>query len=308
MFFRDIDNHTVGAEITVNAFNKYPVEFDVPPLAFEILVPNCDLHDPHILVAEASTDPVGIRPRSLVVANVHGVVRGLPDSLTHVCPNSKSSPLDHILKDYLGGKSPEVFVRGKKQPGMGTPEWLDEIMSQVIVPVPFPGRSLDNLIRNFSLTDTHFSLPDPMAEPGDPGASPKVSGTIQVIAGLPKEMNFGINVTSIRASADVFYQKQKLGILDLRKWQPANSTRIKSDSEGSPELKIQSSIKDAPLNVTDGDVLTDVIQRLIFQGKTVRLDIKAKVDVKVETVLGELVLKDVPAEGKIPVKRPSSLW
>lgn len=306
MFFRDIDNHTVGAEVSVNAFNKYPVELDIPPLAFEILIPNCGLHDPYIQVADALTDPVGIRPRSLVVANVHGVIRELPDSLTRVCPNSESSPLDHILQDYLGG-SATVFVRGKRRPGMETPEWLNEIMSQVVVPVPFPGRSFDKLIRNFSLTDTHFSLPDPMAEPDDPGASPKVSGTIKVIAGLPNEMNFGINVTQIRATADVFYQKDKLGVLDVHKWQPANSTRIQS-SDDDPELEIRSRINNAPLNVTDGDVLTDVIQRLIFQGKTIRLDVKAKVDVKVETVLGELVLKDVPAEGRIPVKRPSSLW
>lgn len=296
----------MGAEVSVHAFNKYPVELDIPPLAFEILVPNCGLHDPYIQVADALTDPVGIRPHSLVVANVHGVIRDLPDSLTRVCPNSESSPLDHILQDYLGG-SATVFVRGKRRPGMETPEWLNDIMSQVVVPVPFPGRSFDKLIRNFSLTDTHFSLPDPMAEPDDPGASPKVSGTIKVIAGLPNEMNFGINVTQIRATADVFYQEQKLGVLDVHKWQPANSTRIQPSGD-DPELEIRSRIDNAPLNVTDGDVLTDVIQRLIFQGKTIRLDVKAKVDVKVETVLGELVLKDVPAEGRIPVKRPSSLW
>ncbi|KAF3766009.1 hypothetical protein M406DRAFT_97430 [Cryphonectria parasitica EP155] len=302
VFFRDIDNHTVGAEVSINAFNKWPVELDIPPLAFEILVPNCGLHDPYILVAEALTDPVDIRPRSRVVANVHGVVRELPDSLTRVCPDSENTPLDRILKQYLGGQTPNVFVRGKSHPAVGTPEWLNEIMSQVVVPVPFPGRSFDNLIRKFSLTDTHFSLPDPLAEPDDPGASPKVSGTIQVLAGLPKEMNFGINVTHIRAAADVFFQDQKLGVLDVRKWQPANSTRIESGSDGGPELEIQSRIDNAPLNVTDGDVLTDVIQRLIFQGKTIQLDIKASVDVQVETVLGDLVLKDIPAEGRIPVK------
>lgn len=297
----------MGAEVSVNAFNKWPVELDVPPLAFEIMIPNCGLHDPYIPVAEALTDPVGIRPRSLVVANVHGVIGELPASLTRVCPHDESSPLDHVLKDYLGG-SATVFVRGKRRLGLETPEWLNDIMSQVVVPVPFPGRNFGNLIRNFSLTDTHFSLPDPMAEPDDPGATPKVSGTIHVIAGLPKDMNFGINVTQIRATADVYYQKKKLGVLDVHNWQPANSTKVDSGNKDDPELEIQSRINNAPLNVTDADVLTEVIQTLIFQGKTIRLDIAAKVDVKVQTVLGELVLKDIPAEGRIPVKRPSSLW
>lgn len=291
----------------MNAYNKWPVELDVPPLAFEILIPNCGLHDPYIQVAEAFTDPVGVRPRSLVVANIHGVIKGIPDSLTRVCPHSDSTPLDHILKDYLGG-SATVFVRGKRRPGLETPEWLNDIVSQVVIPVPFPGRSFDKLIRNFSLTDTHFSLPDPTAEPDDPAANPKVSGTIKVIAGLPKDMNFGINVTRIRATADVLYQKQKLGVLDIHKWQPANSTKLETGRKDDPELEILSRIDNAPLNVTDADVLTEVIQTLIFQGKTIRLDIKAKVDVKVETVLGELVLKDIPAEGRIPVKRPSSSW
>lgn len=304
VFFRDIDNHTVGAEVSIDAFNKWPVELDVPPLAFEIMVPNCGLHDPFIQVADALTDPVGIRPRSLVVANVHGMVQQLPDSLTRICPNSQSSPLDHILQDYLGGTA-TVFVRGKRRRGMETPEWLNDIMSQIVVPVPFPGRSFDKLIRNFSLTDTHFSLPDPMAEPDEPEANPSVSGSIKVIAGLPKEMNFGINVTHIRALADVFYKKDKLGVLDLHKWQPANSTKLNAGTD-DPELEIRSRIDNAPLNVTDSDVLTDVIQTLIFMGKTVHLDIRARVDVKVETVLGDLVLKDVPAEGRIPVKRPSS--
>ncbi|KUI67244.1 hypothetical protein VM1G_03526 [Cytospora mali] len=301
VLFRDIDNHTVAADVSVHAENKYPVEVVVPPLAFEILVPNCGLNDPYILVAEALTDPVGIRPRQEVVANVHGVIRELPDSLTRVCPNSGSSPLDRFLKDYLGGKSATVFVQGKKRPGLGTPQWVDELLSQVIVPIPFPGRTFDNVMRNFSLTDAQFSLPDPLADPDE--ANPTVSGTINVIAGLPKEMNFGINVTRVRATADVFYEDRKLGVLDIRRWQAANSTRMESGTDG-PELKIISRIENAPLNVTDGDVLTDVLQALLFQGKMVQLDVKALVAVKVQTVLGTLVLKDVPAEGMIPVKPP----
>lgn len=296
----------MGAEVSVDAFNKWPVELDVPPLAFELLIPDCGLHDPFIQVADARTDPIGIRPRSLVVANIHGVVRQLSESLTRACPNSDQSPLDYVLKDYLGGTA-TVFVRGKRRPGNETPQWLNEVMSQIVVPVPFPARSFDKLIRNFSLTETHFTLPDPLAEPDDPAANPSVSGTINVIAGLPKEMNFGINVTHIRALADVFYKKDKLGVLDLHTWQPANSTKLHADTD-DPELEIRARINNAPLNVTDGDVLADVIQTLFFMGKTVHLEIKARVDVKVETVLGDLVLKDIPAEGSIPVKRPSSLW
>jgi hypothetical protein len=72
-------------------------------------------------------------------------------------------------------------------------------------------------------------------------------------------------------------------------------------------LKIQSRINDAPLDVTDPDVLTDVIQALLFGGRQVILGVEALVDVRVETILGELVVKAVPAKGKIPVNRPSLL-
>jgi len=41
-------------------------------------------------------------------------------------------------------------------------------LSSITVPVPFPGRSFENLIRSFSLLDVHFKLPDPTAEPDDP--------------------------------------------------------------------------------------------------------------------------------------------
>jgi hypothetical protein len=297
----------MAADVSLTAFNEYPVSLDIPPLGFEVLLPGCSLTDDYIVVADALTKPVAVRPQSDVLAEVRGLVRELPKSLTRVCPESRFSPLDLLLKQYMGGEAATVFVRGAKHPSFDTPEWLIDILSSFTLPVPFPGRSFDGLIRNFSLTDVHFSLPDPFAEPDDPAANPMVSGNILVLAGLPSEMNFEINVTNVRATADVFYHDKKLGELNLRHWQKANSTRTEETKDSEATLKIQSRIKDAPLNVTDADVMTDVLQAMLFGGKAVLLDIKAAVDVKVQTVLGQLVLKDVPAEGKIPLKRPSSL-
>jgi hypothetical protein len=297
----------MAADVTISAMNQYPISVDVPQLAFDVMVEGCSQHDPFIILASAATRPVSIQANSKVAVDVHGVVRELPDTLTHDCPASKFSPLDNLIRQYLDGDKATVFVRGRRDTGSSdVPAWLAELLSTVTVPVPFPGRSFDNLIRNFSLTDVHFSLPDPMAAPGDPDADPKVSGTIVVTAALPKEMNFDLNVTRVRASADVFYNRKQLGELNIRRWQTANSTRIALTEGREAGLKIQSRIDDAPLNVTDGDVLTDVIQALLFGGKVVWLDVDAAVDVTVKTVLGTLILKDVPAQGKIPVKRPSS--
>src|SRR5690606_28555660 len=127
--------------------------------------------------------------------------------------------------------------------------------------------SFDNLVRSFSLTDVYFKMPNPAADPNDPESEPRVSGTILVVAGLPSEMDFTLNVTNIRADADVFYKGDKLGELNLKEWQRANSTQIPATKDEEAKLKIQSRIKDVPLNVTDPDVLTDVIQALLFGGR-----------------------------------------
>ncbi|KAH6656326.1 hypothetical protein BKA67DRAFT_512212 [Truncatella angustata] len=291
------------ADVSLSAYNEYPVELNVPELAFEILVPGCE-EDQSIVVADAVTSEIHMKPRTDVEVNAHGLVRELPDSLTRACPNSNSSPLDLLLKDYMHGEPATLYVRGSSRPDGSTPRWIADILSSVTLPVPFPGRSLDGLLRNFSLTDVHFTLPDPFADEGDPNANPKISGNVLVIAGLPAEMNFGIDVTKVRAFADVFYNSNKLGELNLKKWQKANSTKIDAKKGDEATLKIESRINDAPLNITDSDVFSDVVQKLMFGGKPIQLDIKALVDVKVETALGQMVLKDVPAEGKIPVKRP----
>ncbi|KAH7040451.1 uncharacterized protein B0I36DRAFT_233805 [Microdochium trichocladiopsis] len=292
-------NASMIADVTLSAFNEYPVDFNVPELLFDILVPGCKPDD-FIQVVDAMTHEVHVQPHAEVSANVTGVVRELPDALTEECPHSDSSPLDTFLNSFIKGEPATLFVRGNSHPGPQTPEWITELLSSVTVPVPFPGRSLDNLIRNFSLTDVNFSLPDPDAEPDDPASHPQVSGNILVLVGLPSELNFGINVTDVKATADVLYHSRKMGELNLRKWQAAKSTRIEDQKESL--LKIESHISKAPLEITDSDVFSEVIQMLIFGRDKIMLDIVASVDIKVQTALGDIVVKGVPAEGTIPVK------
>ncbi len=138
----------------------------------------------------------------------------------------------------------------------------------------------------------HFGLPDPFAEPGTPESNPSISGNIEVVAALPKEMNFNINISRVRANTDVFYKGKKLGSLDLEKWQSANSTKMMEDE--TPSIKIKSRIIDAPLNITDDDVFDDVVQALIFSGKPVILKVKALVELEMGTVLGKFVIKQLP--------------
>jgi len=294
--FREVQIPSAGrgmaADVSLSVTNDYPISLEIPALGFDILVPNCVSDEPYILLADAITDSVVLHPYSDVKVDVGGVIRQLPDTLTTTCPNSDSSPLDLLLGDYIHGQDTTLFVRGSNAPAGDTPEWITKIMSSVTVPVPFPSHTFDNLVQNFSLTDVHFGLPDPLAEPGTPESNPSISGNIEVLAALPKEMNFGINVSRVRANADVFYKGKKLGVLELKKWQAANSTETTED--GIPSIKIMSQIKDAPLNITDEDVFDDVVQALFFGGRSVMLKVKALVDVEVGTVLGEFIIRDVP--------------
>ena len=295
----------MAADVSIVAHNDYPIAFSVPPLGFEILVPNCDSSEPSIRVAEARTKLIEIRANTDVQADAEGVISEIPDSLTRTCPNSQSSPLDHFMDRYLHGEDARVFVRGKKLNDTDTPEWIGDILESITVPIEFPGRSFDNFIRNFSLSDVNFKLPDPFADVDDPDGQPQVSGTAEVLAALPPELNLDLGVTGMRADADLFYDNRKLGELNLRDWQKAKSNKVQGDGEDL--LNITSKVVDAPLKITDGDVFSEVMQKLLFGDDDIILDVNADVDVRVETVLGVLTVKKVPAEGKIPVKRPSSL-
>ncbi|RSL98536.1 hypothetical protein CEP52_010269 [Fusarium oligoseptatum] len=303
---RPVDGHgrkVIEADVSLTVHNDYPVSFEVPTLGFEVLVPNCDSSQPSISVADAITDPIHIRAKEDVKADAKGVIRNIPESLTRACPHSKSSPLDHFMDRYLHGEEAQVFVRGKKLNDSDTPEWISEILESITVPVEFPGRSFDNFIRNFSLTDVDFKLPDPFADANDPNSQPRVSGTTQVLAALPPELKVDLAVERLRADADLFYEGRKLGELNLRHWEKANSTKVQDDENHEVLLNITSRVVDVPLTITDGDVFSEVMQKLLFGDEDLILDIKAEVDVQVSTVLGILTVKKVPAEGKIPVKR-----
>lgn len=244
-----------------------------------------------------------MQPKERVLVNVDGLVRQLPDTLTTTCPNSDSSPLDLLLGDYIHGMETTIYVRGSDPPSSETPPWITDLIKSVVVPVPFPGHSFDNLIKKFTLADVRFGLPDPLAEPDTPDTQPRLSATVKALVGLPKEMNFPIDVARVRANADVFYRGKQLGHLDLHRWQQANSTRLEAHAEEPATLAVESHVKDAPLQITDNDVFTDLIQALVFGGKGVVLGIKADVDVGTETALGKFVIREVPAEGKVFVKR-----
>lgn len=279
-----------------------PFALTIPPLGFQILVPNCFPGDPYISVANANTAAIDIDPHRTTSMDVGGLIRSVPDELTTVCPGKERSPLDILVKQYVDGLKTTIYVRGVDTPSLGTPGWMGDFLKDITVPLPFTGHALDSLIKNYTMSDVHFSLPNPFAEPGTPDAQLTVSALVKVLVGVPKQMNFRLDIPQVRANAAVSYKGSQLGVLDLPEWQAANSTLIE-DEDGSPALFVQFPMENAPIKVTDEDVLSKVLQTVVFQGRPVQLHVDAAVDAKVATGLGQLAIRGVPAEGKMHVKR-----
>ncbi|OGM39891.1 hypothetical protein ABOM_011379 [Aspergillus bombycis] len=294
----------MAVDASVAAFVDSPFGLRIPPLGFEVLVPNCSPGDPYISIADVTTKGFPIYPGQPTSVDVAGIVQDLSDDLTKACPGKKKSPLDFLMKSYMEGLQTTVYVRGADVPSLGTPEWVVDILKTVTVPLAFTGHALDNLVKNFTMTDVHFDMPNPLADPDTPESQPRVSALVKVLIALPKQLNLlHLDVPRVRANSDIFYHGKKLGVLNLQEWQPANSTLLEN-VDGAPALLVEFSMKHTPLQVTDGDVLTDILQALLFEGQPVRLTVAANVDAEVSTGIGTYAVRGIPAEGAVNVKPP----
>lgn len=271
------------ASANVSAMNEYPVKFDIPPLAFDVMLLDCSKTP--LVLGTMKTDLIHVLPKQNVTAAVTGFMKQLPTALTSTCPDSEKSPLDAFIGAYLEGNTTSIYVKGGEQ-GQNTPLWIGDILKSMTIAVPVPSHPFGNTIKNFSLEDVNFSLP------GLEGGSPRLSANINVVVGLPKDIDMEISVDRVRADADMYYKGKKLGELGLHEWQNASSKKVGDD------LHVKSEVVNAPLKITDQDVFTEVLQSMIF-GHGVKMTARAVVDVSSTTALGKFVVRGVPGEGDI---------
>ncbi|KAL5120549.1 hypothetical protein ACEQ8H_001568 [Pleosporales sp. CAS-2024a] len=295
----------MGADASIVVANDYPVDITLPAVAVHVSIDGCS-SDQHVFVGTAQSATLHVTPNSDMEVNVKGNVDHLSDALTRVCPKSAKSPLDAFIGDYLKGTAATIYINCCTFPDPSTPDWARDLLKDITVPLPFTGKGIGNLVKNFSMADMHFSLPDPFAEPETPEGSPKISAVVIVHVGVPNEMNFPLDVNQIKADADIYYKKKKLGKMDMRKWQKANSTLVErhQGNEG-PSLLVQSEIKNAPIEILDNDLFSEVVQALLFGGgKPIILDLKASVSIGVNTPMGKFAIRGIPTEASVPVKPP----
>ncbi|EPQ62508.1 Bgt-863 [Blumeria graminis f. sp. tritici] len=293
--------HSLAARMLTSFKNDYNIEIEIPSLEIEVLVPGCGKED-YIRLLYAKSNPIHVDPQSQIHIIVDGMMKKLPASLMESCPKSTLSPLDALMWKYIHGYGITTLVRGTKHPDKQAPNWLVELLSSITVPLTFPSLNMSKNFGNFSIKDMEFHLPDIIPNPGFGNTSPHISGLVEVAASLPKEINFGLNVTKIRATSKVLFENRKFGDIYVRNWQHASSAQVRGPNKQGSSLYVQSYIKDAPIEITDNVVFKDVVQALLIEGRNVSLQIIALVDIYVSTVLGEVTLTNLPGEGFVPVK------
>ncbi|CUS11592.1 unnamed protein product [Tuber aestivum] len=277
--------------------NPYPVEFDVPPLFFAIFLSGCKADD-LVNIATAETSPLSVESKTDIGVDVFGIIRNIPEELVTACPGSDISPIDIFLGTYLHGKDTTVYIQGSQPPTSNAPSWLQEFLQSITLPVPFPGHSFDSLVKSFSLSHVKFQLPSPDAPAGTPEASLRLSADVLATVRLPRSMNFPLDVSRLKATADVFYEGQKFGTLHFPKWIPASSTA----SGGSTYLYVRAEVRDSLLDIEDYDIFDKIVQKLLSgDGKPIFLSIDGSTDVGIETDLGNFVVRDIPASGNIKI-------
>jgi hypothetical protein len=293
----------MGADASVVVVNDFPVEITLPSVGVDMSIDGCS-PDKQVFVGTAESEELHVKPNTDIEVNVRGNVEHLSNSLTEVCPKSSKSPLDAFVGNYMKGDETMIYINCCKFPDPNTPDWARDLLKDITVPVPFTGKGMGNLVKNFSMANMHFSLPSPFAEPGTPEANPRISATVLVDVGVPNQMNFPLDVNQIKATSDIFYKHKKLGKMDMSKWQPANSTRVEGHGKEGPSLLVQSEIKNAPIEILDDDLFSEVVQALLFGGgKPIMLDMEATVSIGVDTPMGKFAIRGIPAKGTVPVKR-----
>ncbi|KAK5076413.1 hypothetical protein LTR64_006107 [Lithohypha guttulata] len=271
--------------------NEYPVRLTVPPTTFDVLLADCE--DDYLHFATTTNEKIEIIPKHNISVAAEGLMTRLPTSLTTACPGSSKSPLDTFIASYMRGQDATVYIRGGKQ-GPETPEWIGKLLRDTIIPVPLPARPFDDMIKNFTLSDVHFSLPE------SPTGRPVLSATVGVLVALPKDMNFDVDVSRVRADGAIYYEGEEMGKLDLSTWQESRSHKQGGD------LLVESKVIDAPLVITNEDVFAKVVQKMAIKHESVAMGVQAVVDVDATTALGSFVVSGIPSKGKILVDPPKT--
>jgi len=153
-------------------------------------------------------------------------------------------------------------------------------------------------VKSFSLSGVKFQLPSPNAPKGTPEASLRLSADVLATVRLPQKMTFPLDVSRLKATADATYEGHRFGTLHFPKWIPASS----ATSNDSKYLYVQAEVRDSLVDIEDYHIFDKIVRKLLSgDGKSIFLGINGSTDVGIGTIIGQFVVRNIPASGEIKI-------
>jgi hypothetical protein len=261
-----------------------PVDLDVPSISVDVLIDGCERDK--ILLATGHNAPLHLDTKAKSIqVRAMGKVEHLPKEAMVMCQETRRSPLDRLMQQYLAGNETRVYVRGSA-PMPGDSSWLQRIASRVMLPIDLPGSQTDQFARDIELADVKFNIGGFFRQ-----EKPKISGNIKATIDIPEGIDVKVDINSVKLLADLIFKGRKFATMASPDWSPASSTFVETT-----ELHVQAQLRDVPVTITDNDVFSSVVSALL--GGNVLMDVAGTVDVKVRTGLGELQPRGLPLVAK----------
>jgi hypothetical protein len=292
-----VDDPGVGTSVmaTADVVNPYPVAVDVPRLGWTVFVAGCSPNDT-IRLTNAETGPISVRAGHNITVNVTSTVSSIAEELSRPCGDGPS-PLEILFQSVLDPtQNTTVLISGNHE-STTLPSWIPDILSSIKLPIPIPNldTNTSDLISAIHVSEMKITLPPPWAPPGTPHSQPKVSGVIEAIIRPPKEAaNVSINVTAVRADILLFDEGKKFGRVVVPVWSPAKTIQ-------KSKIHVIARVAEVPIEVLDPIVFQRVMGKVLQGRGTVEIGVDGTVDAKVSVLVGDFVVRGIPAQGTVEV-------
>ncbi|OLL22552.1 hypothetical protein NEOLI_000755 [Neolecta irregularis DAH-3] len=279
--------------------NPLPLTIAVPLLTFNTLIPECD-PDKTIKVANAFIHPLQVSSESKVHLKIQGQINDLPEVLTFPCKGTGISPIDHYLSSYLSGESISWLVQLEKNGDL--PLWLNTILQDLVVPIPIPGKKMEDLIHSISLTGVKIRLPS-LTLPGD-AQPPLLSGVVEAIINTPEGVNLALDIDRVRPDVLLYDQQTAFARISCEEWSHAT---MKPGKRGYRRLVADMS--DIPIEILDKPTFERFLRRILFE-PTDRFEtfIQGTADVHIVTGLADFLVRKIPFQGMAGIKGFASFF
>lgn len=263
-----------------------PIDAAVPSVAMQVSIEGCDgVLLPLITARNLPIQLDSSVPTVEVIGS--GQCQVIPAAAFEKCGAhaGAQSPIDTVVQGYLAGNKTRVFVGGAA--AVGKSSWIQDILKDISIPIDIPGGQVDQLARDIELSDVKLNLPSFFGG----GGKPKISGKIQGIIDIPRQVEVSLEVDGVHVLADLLYKRRRFATIETPGWAPAISKFPSKE-----ELLVQVILQDAPVTITNQDVFSDVVSALL--GGSILVDVVGNGDVKVNTSLGALEAHSLPIEAK----------